>query len=133
MGLSRPKIGTLHGYVGRALAPYCQAGLEKTVLVGNPTFKQLQLIADAMVQNNFEGVTMSGFIVKWCDSMNERPSRNTLEQNVLYILKNCPVFTADFKKKITQLWMDGAVDLDPEYFIEPIQFNTNPRSKWADI
>ena len=117
MGLSRPKVGTLHGYLGLALAKYCSAGIEKTVLVGNPTFRQIKLIQEAMVQANYEGVSMSGFIVRWCES-GFSDTRLSLEQQVLYILKNCPAFADDFQKVITDRWISGSIDLDPEYFCE---------------
>ena len=120
VGLSRPVAGTLHGYLGRALAPFCKHPIEKNVLAGNPLYSQIQLIAQAMNQADPLGLSMSEFIVRWCDGADkDKTSRLTLEQKVVSILKNCPEFVANFEKEITRLWISGVINLSDVYFQEP--------------
>jgi hypothetical protein len=130
VGLSRPKVGTIHAYLGRAIAQFAESPAEKNIIANNPSLSQLQNIQKALSVAGEGSAPMIGFILDAVSKVDGR-EHLTLEQKVLIILSECPPFVNFVKKTLTALWINGKIELDDKYFLLAGE-NTYRRSQYFD-
>lgn len=104
MGMTIPKVGSIHGYICTALSPYVPHN-HREFFKGNPTLFELRRFA-----KEYGGIAEK--IVTYSESYAN--TKMDTARIVLGFLKDSPEFRADFQKRIDSLYHQGLISIPDE-------------------
>lgn len=111
MGLTLPCAGSLHGYIGTAIAPYYPDPF-RSMLSGNPALFEMKRFARAHGDIFKE-------IVDYCDRVES--NRDSVASKVLGFLVHHHPFRSELQKRIDDAWRLGSINIPKE---------CQPKEKW---
>lgn len=107
----RPTIGPVHGHICRLLALVVGHYELSRYLSGNPSMMELKRLSEADGVPNF-----IKSLYNYCENLYSLSlsDRKNLAGEVLYYIKDLPMFTDMFAEKLNKRFMEGAIRVPDE-------------------